>query len=761
MAQQSMFGVLDVTSKDTTFLRQADLRLVVTHDEVLAALEWISKKKLLAFDIETTGLSALYDKLVGFSFADSNTAFYVPVGHVLDRNCAKEDYVAILKALNEKMLIYHNAKFDWSRILVYEGIDLPISHDTLALAALIDSHRIKQHTLGLKHLSKELLNIEQLELQADLGTTDFSTVALDDALYYAATDSLCTAKLFKVLYPKIAELQLEQVYQLEISIIKQVGLIELQGLCIDKDFIINNRDKLEELCEELKAEIAEYGDNEYDIDSNDQLAALLFDHLKLPMYKGSRSVGKEAMEFLEEKHEIIPKIQDYAVFRKLANSFFDKIDDCIAEDGKVHGDLNQFGAESGRFSASGGVGRKGIPIKFNSQQMPKAKKGFNFRNAIIPEPGCFWLHCDFSQLEYRCMAALSGEEDLIKAYAEGVDFHVKTASTMLGKPIEAVTKDDRKIGKTMNFGVSYGMTSYGLAGRLHKTPKEAEKLMADYWAKLPKLAAMAARIKKECLKNGYVRTQFGRIRWFDNLPKDDPQALERALLRTFNTVIQGTGADLAKVAIARVYKVLGKWNKANPDKPITCCLSIHDELNFSVHKSIPVMDACRLIHNAMTLNMPNDNVWHGMQFRADCEVGPNFGSMFEVPDEWYGEQGAQYEGLLFDQFLSKVGFTKDKQESKEAEEEEEVPVYRIEKPAVVIEGILNENRAERLREIVFKNLGNYNLFFRDENELYIFEEKLNPTPPVIAAIHDLGLEVTTFCDEQDVAVDLDAVIANM
>lgn len=367
-----MFSVLDLTPKDTSFIQNADLRLVQSQEDLEKALEWIDSHDLMAFDIETTGLSTIYDNIVGVSFGNSTTSFYFPIGHRLDKNMAEEDFKKLLDALSQKQLIYHNAKFDWKFIFAKMKVDLPITHDTLAMAALLDSDRIKKKSvLGLKPLAKEILNIDMLELSEDIGTTDFSVVPLSDAIYYAATDSLCTYMLFEKFWPQVQELQLQQVYNLEISIIKNIGIIELNGIKLDLDFVNKNLPRLQELCIELKEQIEAYGDGDYDINSPQQLSDLLYKRLGIRQIRNSTSTDVKILKQLIREHPIIEMCITYSELEKLRNSFFAKIESTIAEDGRIHSDFNQFGARSGRFSSSGGVGKNGAKISVNLQQLPK------------------------------------------------------------------------------------------------------------------------------------------------------------------------------------------------------------------------------------------------------------------------------------------------------------------------------------------------------------------------------------------------------
>lgn len=746
----SMFSVLDVTTKDTSFIQNADLRLIQSKEDLEKSFDWIDSHDLIAFDIETTGLSTIYDTIVGVSFGNSSTSFYFPLGHRLDANMSQEDFMSLLSILSTKGLIYHNAKFDWKFVYAKTGVDLPITHDTLAMAALIDSDRIEKKTaLGLKHLTKEILNIDMLELEEDIGTTDFSVVPLSDAIYYAATDSLCTYMLFEHFSPKIESLQLSQVYKLELSIIKDIGTIELNGIKIDIDFINKNLPLLQQMCSDLKAKIEAYGDGDYDINSPQQLSELLYKRLAIRQIRNSTSVDVKVLRQLSQEHPVIDLCIVYSELEKLRNSFFAKIESTIAEDGRIHSDFNQFGARSGRFSSSGGVGRNGAKISINMQQMPKEHQGFNFRKAFICEDGYYWLHCDYSQLEYRVMASLSGEDSLIDAFLQGVDFHVQTASSFLGIPVDKVTKEDRKHGKQLNFAVSYGMSEYGLANSLGIKPDKAREMLAAYFKKLTKLTRLSNRIKETALREGFVRTYFGRIRWFRDIPEDKNER-DKYLRKTFNTYIQGSAADIAKIGIKRTFDALAKSSY-----DIRCVSTIHDELNFEVNKNIPVVEAAKFIRDAMSIQFKNKDGMRWAPFRADVSIGPSFGEQYEM-DDFYTEE---YEGLLYDDFIAKIGVAKAKAEPDKTLSLKEI---HLEKPCLLLQGVLTERKLQALQTLLSKNAGNYRIYYYLPPKVYVFSDKfkINPIPFVLNELTKLGFETQVFYDIIDQELDFDKILNN-
>jgi len=372
------------------------------------------------------------------------------------------------------------------------------------------------------------------------------------------------------------------------------------------------------------------------------------------------------------------------------------------------------------------------------------RPGFNFRRAFICEPGYYWLHCDYSQLEYRTMASLSCEDSLIDAFIQGVDFHVKTASTFLGIPIEKVTEEDRNHGKMLNFAVSYGMTEWGLANSLNVKVDKAREMLDSYFKKLPKLTRLSNRIKELALKDGYVRTYFGRIRWFRDIPEDKKER-EKYLRKTFNTYIQGSAADIAKLGIKRTFEALAKSNY-----DMRCVSTIHDELNFEVNKNIPVVEAAKFIRDAMSIQLPEKNGIRWAPFRADVSIGPSFGEQYEMNDYYKPE----YEGLLYDDFMAKIGGTLSKEETHKLSQ-----IY-LEKPCVLLKGILSKKKLENLKDLIIKNKGNYTIYYSEGLQVFRLGEEanINPTPFVLNELAQIGFDAQAFCDTIDQELDYKKIL---
>lgn len=677
-----MFGIEEMSNKDLSFLDQMDYFLVDTEEKLADAKERIMSVEYIVLDTETEGLSPLHHKIVGAILGISEKeSYYFPFRHKVGVNLPIESFILFFKEIISagKKLILANGKFDWMMIYYQWHIDFEIFADILIEAYILNSDLAESKELALKPLTKKYLGFTPLEL-SDFGETNFSLFDPVDAYKYACPDGTSPYSLWKIFSKEIEEKQLQKVEQIELAIIKPIGRMQLLGIKIDTQVLKDQQDSMKARIEELEKRIWGYAGREFDLNSPKQMAEVFYDELKIePLMKGKNpvlTVGADVLEELEGSHPIISAVINYRNVVKLYNDFVLKLPECLAEDGRLHSELNQTGTRSGRFSSSGGFGKGGQKLKVNLQQLPKAKgfedeknilippekeSLFDFdkivdeeevtekfpdwekvqevalpswkplristyikvkvRDAFVPSDGYVWVSADYSQLEYRALANLAHDESLINAFMSGIDFHTATASDMLGIPIDKVSKADRKIGKTINFGLVYGMTKWGLAKKLGVTPDEAQILMDKYFKNKPKIHGTVEGKKSEVKALKYVRTYFGRIRWF-NTQLDEAQSYsqqDQVLKRGFNTYVQGSAADLAKIAFARVDEAIKPYG----DK-IRILSQVHDELNFEVHKSLDLQEVCKVIDKAMSFRgvVPG---WADIP--ADIEIGECYGQL--------------------------------------------------------------------------------------------------------------------------------------
>ena len=374
----SMFDVNEVSGKDLSYLDRLDLHLVQTNEELVAAFERLSQFELVALDTETEGLSPLHHHIVGLILAPSETeSYYFPVRHKIGQNLDEASVIYHFSELAKKVgFILFNSKFDWKMIWANWHVDFEIAGDAQISAYLLDADLGESSDNSLKKFTKKLFNEEPLEL-SDYGEYNFAMFDPKEAYKYAAPDGTNTMRLYNYFKPLLIKYNLQKVEWIELNIVKAVGQIELNGVTIDIDMLRNQMGYMQDRIQELEKLMYQFAGHEFDVNSPQQLASVLFDDLKIqpPVIHGEeqRKTGKEVLDELEGKHPIIKVIKNYREVMKLYNDFVLKLPECISEDGRLHGNLNPMGTRSGRFSASGGFGKKGEKIKANVQQLPKGK----------------------------------------------------------------------------------------------------------------------------------------------------------------------------------------------------------------------------------------------------------------------------------------------------------------------------------------------------------------------------------------------------
>lgn len=374
----SMFDVNEVSGKDLSYLDKLTLHLIQTPEELTEAFEYLSKFELIALDTETEGLSPMHHKIVGLILAPSETeSFYFPVRHKVGQNLDEASVIYNFAELTKTAgFILFNSKFDWKMIWYNWKTDFEIAGDAQISAYLLNADLAESSDNSLKKFTKKIFNEEPLEL-SDYGEYNFAMFDPKEAYKYAAPDGTNTMRLYNYFKPMLIKYNLQKVEWIELNCVKAVGQIELNGVTIDIPTLKNQQGAMLDRIKELEQIMYKMAGHEFDINSTQQLSAVLFDELKLepPVLHGEpqRGTGKEVLQALEGKHKIIDTITKYREVMKLYNDFVMKLPECISEDSRLHGNLNPMGTRSGRFSASGGFGMKGEKIRANLQQLPKAK----------------------------------------------------------------------------------------------------------------------------------------------------------------------------------------------------------------------------------------------------------------------------------------------------------------------------------------------------------------------------------------------------
>jgi DNA polymerase-1 len=507
----------------------------------------------IAIDTETTGLSR-DSKLLGVSFCgEEGKAFWLPADKVVP---------FVMEAiLAGKQLIMHNAKFDL-QVLKRNDIDLygnPI-FDTMIAHQLLDEN--SNH--GLKHLAKTILGVSlKMEQNPMLESPLFDTNS-KDFVEYACADADYTFRLYQRFAPQLKQEGLMRLFNMvEMPLVKIVAKMEERGIFIDTQKLAT---LAEELTEESKAIVQEiylmagrsFAGSGLDLNSHTQLSALLYDKLGLQSVKvtpsGKKSTDIESLSAISDAHPIVEKILRYREIEKLLSTYLSKLPSLLdPTTGRIHCQLHQNGTVTGRFSCS----------EPNLQNIPR---GDIIRRAFIPAPDHVFIDADFSQIELRCIAHYTQDENMLAAYHNDADLHKKTIADMLGKSIDAVTDDERFIAKSINFGLAYGMGATALSKRLGVDKNYAQSLMDKYFGVYSQVKRYIHQHQMEVTKRGYVVNMFGRRR----------RVVHGDYHKAFNALIQSTATDICKIQMVRLASAL--------PETVKMVLQVHDELLFELPK---------------------------------------------------------------------------------------------------------------------------------------------------------------------------------
>ncbi len=556
--------------------------LVTTQAQLDAWLVKLEKAELIAFDTETTSLDAMRAEIVGASFAvESGHACYIPLAHdypgapvQLDRDATLAALKPILENPARPKLGQH-AKYDIN-VLGQVGIAVQgLKHDSM-LESFVWNATATRHdmdSLAKKYLGYDTVKYEQV---AGKGAKQisFSQVDLDTACRYAAEDADVTLRLHRALWPKLeSEPALRKVYEeIEIPLVPVLARMEQRGVLIDAHVLRLQSQQLGKRMHEIQQQAHAEAGREFNLDSPKQLQAILFDELglaaKVKTPTGQPSTNEEALEAIADEHALPRLILDYRGLAKLRSTYTDKLSSMVnPRTGRVHTSYHQGGAATGRISSSD-PNLQNIPVR--------TEEGRRIRQAFIAPEGWRVMAADYSQIELRIMAHLSGDEGLLKAFREGGDVHRATAAEVFGIAPEDVTGNQRRAAKAINFGLMYGMSAFGLARQLGVDRGEAGDYMARYFARYPGVQAFMEATRKQAHRDGYVETLFGRRLYLENLTSRNQGLRQGAERAAVNAPMQGSAADIIKRAMIAVDGWLARRDDAR------MLMQVHDELVFEV-----------------------------------------------------------------------------------------------------------------------------------------------------------------------------------
>ena len=620
--QPSLFGEAVMPAEEDTGYEHNTI--IVDSEEGLEKLaEKLRSGGMIALDTETTGTDPMSCDPVGFSFAvEPKTGYYIPVGHKggepqLSLDLIREKLGPILSDPSVPKA-GHNIKYD---MIVLARCGMPVKgirFDSMIAGWILDP---ESRQLGLKAMAASLLGIHMTEIETLIGKgkqqITMDRVPVKDAAPYAAADAEVVLQLMPILRGRMQQEETEHIFdELEIPLIPVLADMEMRGILLDCDFLSKMSEDLAERLVSLEEEIYRLAGYPFNINSTQQLSAVLFNTLGLipprtakKTSSGNYSTAADVLEEMRGEHPVIDKILEYREIGKLKSTYTDTLPESIDKNtGRVHTSFNQTGTVTGRL-ASNSPNLQNIPTR--------TELGKQIRTAFTAAEGCQLLSVDYSQIELRIVAHMSGDEAMIAAFNAGQDIHAATAAAIYHCDISEVTKVQRRHAKAINFGLIYGMSAFGLSKSTGLTPSEASAFVKAYFEQFPKVSAFLEGLKQTAAKQGYVQTLAGRKRYFPNLKRELNYNLRnREEREAVNAPVQGTSADILKAAMIRLPAELEKRGLH-----ASILLQVHDELMLEVPEEelAAARDVTReVMENIITLAVP---------LATEAKNGMNWGNL--------------------------------------------------------------------------------------------------------------------------------------
>ena len=573
-------GAGDAKNSNLTRLEMLDVdyQLIDTEEKRKEIIQKLLTTEILSIDTETTGTEPMEAELVGMSFSDTeNRAYYVPVPANRDEALKIVNEFRPLYENENSMKVGQNIKYDMI-ILQNYGVQVKgkLFDTMLAHYVLQPELRHNMDYLAEIYLHYQTIHIDELIGSRGKNQKSMRDLLPEDVYRYACEDADVTLKLKNILEKELKEQSVEHLfYEIEMPLVPVLVNIESNGVRIDTEALKQSSEHFTLRLQEIEKEIyALAGDETFNISSPKQVGEVLFDKLKIvekakKTKTGQYVTSEEVLESLRNKHEIIGKILEYRGLKKLLSTYIDALPQLInPRTGHIHTSFNQAVTATGRLSSSN-PNLQNIPIR--------DEDGKEIRKAFIPDDGCEFFSADYSQIELRIMAHLSQDKNMVDAFLSGYDIHASTAAKIYKVDINDVTADMRRKAKTANFGIIYGISVFGLAERMNVPRQEAKELIDGYFETYPQVKEYMDRSIQVARENGYVETIFHRKRFLPDINSRNAVVRGYAERNAINAPIQGSAADIIKVAMALIYQRLQSNNlKAK------MILQVHDELNFSV-----------------------------------------------------------------------------------------------------------------------------------------------------------------------------------
>jgi DNA polymerase-1 len=585
---------------------ERDYRLVTHQDEFLALLEDLKKASSFSVDLETTSPYPMWADLVGISLCYTpRRAFYIPVGHH-DRGASQQLplpwVIEKLKPLLEDRGIKkvgQNIKYEWMVLKRY-GIHLQgIEGDTMIASYVLNPTK---HNHNLSEMAREYLDRSVTDYKEVVGagakTLTFDQVELDKARDYSCEDADVTFQLARLLFPKLTEGGMKDLFgQVEMPLVLVLAKMEMNGVKIDLDLLQEYSKEIETQLQQKIERIYGLAGEDFNINSSQQLGKILFDKLKLPVVKKTKtgySTDVDVLTKLSLRHDLPLEILGYRNLSKLKSTYVDAFPKLVhPKTGRLHTSYNQTVTATGRLSSSD-PNLQNIPVR--------AEEGNRIRQAFIPEKGWSIVSADYSQIELRILAHLSQDETLIRAFQNDEDIHARTASEIFGAPMEKVTPAMRREAKVINFGILYGMSAYGLSQQLGIEPKIAQAYIDEYFKKYNRVQAYINKTLEEARQKGYVTTLLNRRRYLPDIHSPTVAIRQATERMAVNTPLQGTAADVIKVSMIHIQNRIEELGLSSK-----MIMQVHDELVFEVPEeelSITIPMTQNEMETVMDLSVP-------------------------------------------------------------------------------------------------------------------------------------------------------------
>jgi DNA polymerase-1 len=586
----------------------ADYQVILSEAQLADWLARLQQAELFAFDTETTSLDYMQAEIVGLSFAiEPGQAAYLPLAHdypgapeQLEREPVLERLRPLLES-TRKTKLGHHLKYDRS-VLANHGIQLRgIGYDSMLESYLLDStaSRHDLDSLCQKYLSHTNIKFEDVAGKGVRQLT-FNQVALEQAAPYAAEDADMTLRLHRILWPRLAaEPRLKNLFEeLELPLLAVLGDMERAGVKVDVAMLARQSGELAERMQAVEREAHALAGQPFNLGSPKQIQAILYDQQQLPVLaktpKGAPSTAESVLQELALDYPLPRLILEHRSLSKLKSTYTDKLPQQVnPATGRVHTSYHQAVAATGRLSSSD-PNLQNIPIR--------TEEGRRIRQAFVPEPGCRMVAADYSQIELRIMAHLSGDADLVEAFSRGEDIHRATAAEVFMTAPELVTGEQRRSAKAINFGLIYGMSAFGLARQLGIDRAQAQQYVDLYFQRYPGVKAYMDATRALAREQGYVETLFGRRLYLPDIKASNMQRRQAAERTAINAPMQGTAADIIKKAMLSV----DEWIK-RAGSGVVMIMQVHDELVFEVPAAqldSAVQEIRGRMEQAATLSVP-------------------------------------------------------------------------------------------------------------------------------------------------------------